>query len=77
MAERGGDTIIEGSAADLMKLAMIAVYRRLKAEQHPARMLLQIHDELIFEARRNRWVIRATPAGGDVRRASASRAAEG
>jgi DNA polymerase-1 len=44
------NTIIQGSAADLMKLAMIAVYRRLKRERHPARMLLQIHDELIFEA---------------------------
>ena len=43
------NTIIQGSAADLMKLAMIAVFRRLKREQHPARMLLQIHDELIFE----------------------------
>ncbi len=54
MAERTAvNTIIQGSAADLMKLAMLAVYRRLKREQHPARMLLQIHDELIFE----------TPAG--------------
>ncbi len=51
MAERTAvNTIIQGSAADLMKLAMIGVYRRLKREQHPARMLLQIHDELIFEA---------------------------
>ena len=51
MAERTAvNTIIQGSAADLMKLAMIAVFRRLKREQHPARMLLQIHDELIFEA---------------------------
>jgi DNA polymerase I len=51
LAERTAvNTIIQGSAADLMKLAMLAVYRRLKREQHPARMLLQIHDELIFEA---------------------------
>ena len=51
LAERTAvNTIIQGSAADLMKLAMFAVYRRLKREQHPARMLLQIHDELIFEA---------------------------
>jgi DNA polymerase-1 len=50
MAERTAvNTIIQGSAADLMKLAMIAVFHRLKREQHPARMLLQIHDELIFE----------------------------
>ena len=51
MAERTAvNTVIQGSAADLMKLAMLAVYRRLKREKHPARMLLQIHDELIFEA---------------------------
>jgi DNA polymerase I len=51
LAERTAvNTIIQGSAADLMKLAMIAVFRRLKREKHPARMLLQIHDELVFEA---------------------------
>ena len=51
LAERTAvNTIIQGSAANLMKLAMIAVFRRLKRERHPARMLLQIHDELIFEA---------------------------
>jgi len=51
LAERTAvNTIIQGSAADLMKLAMLAVFRRLKQERHPARMLLQIHDELIFEA---------------------------
>ena len=51
LAERTAvNAVIQGSAADLMKLAMLAVYRRLKREQHPARMLLQIHDELIFEA---------------------------
>lgn len=44
------NTVIQGSAADLIKLAMIHVQGRLKTEQHPARMLLQIHDELVFEA---------------------------
>lgn len=44
------NTVIQGSAADLIKQAMINVHRRLQAEQHPARMLLQIHDELVFEA---------------------------
>lgn len=43
------NTVIQGSAADLIKLAMLAVARRLAAEEHPARMLLQIHDELLFE----------------------------
>jgi DNA polymerase-1 len=40
---------IQGSAADLMKLAMLNVFRRLKREERQARMLLQIHDELVFE----------------------------
>jgi DNA polymerase-1 len=40
---------IQGSAADLIKLAMLHVYRRLKRERQRARMLLQIHDELVFE----------------------------
>ncbi|MGD0516875.1 MAG: DNA polymerase I [Thermoguttaceae bacterium] len=50
LAERTAiNTVIQGSAADLIKLAMIAIHRRLKSEGLPARMLLQIHDELIFE----------------------------
>lgn len=44
------NAVIQGSAADLIKQAMINVHRRLKEEQLPARMLLQIHDELVFEA---------------------------
>jgi DNA polymerase-1 len=43
------NTVIQGSAADLIKLAMINVHRRLRREQRRARMLLQIHDELVFE----------------------------
>ena len=41
---------IQGSAADLMKLAMLAVHRRLKTEKMAAKMLLSVHDELVFEA---------------------------
>jgi DNA polymerase-1 len=40
---------IQGSAADLIKLAMLHIYRRLRDEGRRARMLLQIHDELVFE----------------------------
>ncbi|HTW84376.1 MAG TPA: DNA polymerase I [Candidatus Sulfotelmatobacter sp.] len=40
---------LQGSAADLMKLAMVRVDRRLREEGLDAIMLLQIHDELIFE----------------------------
>lgn len=44
------NTVIQGSAADLIKQAMIQVHERLQRERHPARILLQIHDELVFEA---------------------------
>jgi DNA polymerase-1 len=40
---------IQGSAADLMKVAMLNVYRRLQEEKRQARLLLQIHDELVLE----------------------------
>ena len=45
------NTVIQGSAADMIKLAMIALQKELKSLNWPARMLLQIHDELIFEVR--------------------------
>jgi DNA polymerase-1 len=41
---------MQGTAADVMKLAMIEVDRRLRAEGFRARMLLQVHDELVFES---------------------------
>jgi len=41
---------IQGSAADLLKLAMLAVDRRLAAEVPDARLLLTVHDELVLEA---------------------------
>ncbi len=44
------NTVIQGTAADLIKQAMIRVHRRLQREPLQARMLLQIHDELVFEA---------------------------
>jgi DNA polymerase-1 len=43
------NTPVQGTAADMIKLAMIAVAKRLKAENFSALMLLQVHDELIFE----------------------------
>jgi DNA polymerase-1 len=41
---------IQGSAADLIKVAMINVDRALRSERLDAKMLLQVHDELVFEA---------------------------
>ncbi len=49
-AERAAtNTPIQGSAADLIKLAMLAVRRRLQDAGSSAHMLLQVHDELVFE----------------------------
>src|SRR4051812_34272583 len=43
------NTVIQGSAADMIKRAMLAVDRRIRDRGPRARMLLQIHDELVFE----------------------------
>jgi len=43
------NTVIQGSAADLMKVAMNRIWRRGRREGWPSRLLIQIHDELIFE----------------------------
>jgi len=43
------NTVVQGSAADLIKLAMLAVSRELMARQLVGRMVLQIHDELVLE----------------------------
>lgn len=45
---------LQGSAADLMKLAMVRIDRRLSERDLGAHMLLQIHDEVILEVRRER-----------------------
>jgi len=40
---------IQGSAADIIKIAMINIHKRLKAEGFKSKMLLQVHDELVFD----------------------------
>ena len=40
---------IQGSAADIIKLAMIKIHRRMKSEDWKSKMLLQVHDELVFD----------------------------
>jgi DNA polymerase-1 len=40
---------IQGSAADIIKIAMINIHKRLVNEQWKSKMLLQVHDELVFD----------------------------
>jgi DNA polymerase-1 len=48
---------IQGSAADIIKLAMIKVHRRMKKSGLQSRMLLQVHDELVFDVHRSEITI--------------------
>ncbi|MCQ2125209.1 MAG: DNA polymerase I [Fibrobacter sp.] len=55
MAERMAvNTPVQGSAADLIKIAMIRIQKHINDEQLPLRMMLQVHDELVFECPKDR-----------------------
>ncbi len=43
------NSVVQGSAADLIKKAMVLIHDRLRQGSHPSKLLLQIHDELVFE----------------------------
>ncbi|NNM86428.1 MAG: DNA polymerase I [Phycisphaerales bacterium] len=47
------NTVIQGSAADLIKLSMVNLHRKLAPHRPQINLLLQIHDELVFEAKRD------------------------
>jgi DNA polymerase-1 len=55
---------MQGTAADLIKLAMIAVQRELDATQRATRMVMQVHDELVLEVPEAElpWAREALPA---------------
>jgi DNA polymerase-1 len=44
------NSVIQGSAADIIKVAMIRCYDRLRRDFSASRLVLQVHDELVFEA---------------------------
>lgn len=60
---------IQGTAADVIKIAMIRVYRRLKEENLDAKLILQVHDELIVEAAENCKDEAARVLGEEMRKA--------
>ena len=67
------NTVIQGSAADLMKVAMNRIWRRGLRENRPSRLLIQIHDELIFEtpqtylAAEEKWITEEMVGAMDLR----------
>lgn len=62
---------IQGTAADIIKIAMVKVYRRLKEEQLDARLILQVHDELIIEVAEKDAERAAAVLGEEMRAAAA------
>ncbi|HHT9136533.1 MAG TPA: DNA polymerase I [Candidatus Wunengus sp. YC60] len=48
------NTVIQGTAADLIKVAMNNIHAKLKKNDYGAKMVLQIHDELLFEVKENK-----------------------
>ncbi|MDW7972637.1 MAG: DNA polymerase, partial [Thermodesulfovibrio sp.] len=47
------NSTVQGTAADIIKIAMIKIYSRLKREKLNAKIILQIHDEIVFEVEEN------------------------
>lgn len=43
------NTVVQGSAADLIKVAMLNIHRKIIKDNQPCRMLIQVHDELVFQ----------------------------
>jgi len=53
MAERNAiNAPIQGSAADIIKIAMINIHRNMKASEMTSKMILQVHDELVFDMKK-------------------------
>lgn len=63
------NTPVQGSAADLIKIAMIRIAERIREEKLPLRMILQVHDELVFECPRAQVETLAQVVKGEMERA--------
>ena len=52
------NTVIQGSAADLIKVVMIEIAKEFKMKNVKSKMILQVHDELVFEVHRDEldWI---------------------
>ena len=48
------NTVVQGSAADMIKSAMVKIHKRIAAEELDLDLLIQVHDELVFECPRAR-----------------------
>jgi DNA polymerase-1 len=46
------NTVVQGTAADMIKVAMVRIHERIRRERLPVRLLIQVHDELVLEAPR-------------------------
>ncbi len=60
---------VQGSAADMIKVAMNAIHRRIRREGRPSRLLVQIHDELLFELPADTVATEARAVEEEMRRA--------
>ena len=49
------NTPIQGAAADIIKLAMVKVYREFKQNNFASKMIMQIHDELVFDVKKEEF----------------------
>lgn len=48
------NTPVQGGAADIIKMAMINIYNLIKNDEENIRLLIQVHDELIFEVKKTK-----------------------